>query len=65
MRKTIRQELSQMSAEQLLVQATEIRKELFNLRMKRMSAPLKDVHISRKLRKSLACALTFLKQKSL
>lgn len=65
MRKTIKQELSQMNAQQLLEQATAIRKELFNLRMKRMSAPLKDVHISRKLRKSLACTLTFLKQKSL
>jgi ribosomal protein L29 len=63
MRKTLKQELTGLSVADLQKRADEIRKELFVLRMKKLSAPVKDSHVMRKLRKSLACTLTFLQQK--
>lgn len=63
MRKTLKKELMELSVADLQARAVEIRKELFVLRMKRFSAPVKDVHMMRKLRKSLACTLTYIQQK--
>ena len=63
MKTSLKKELMQMSAEQLQVRVMEIRKELFTLRMKKVSNPEKNTSLERILRKSLACTLTFLGQK--
>jgi ribosomal protein L29 len=63
MRKVLKKELIELSVVELQERAVEIRKELFVLRMKKFSAPIKDVHMMRNLRKSLACVLTFMQQK--
>jgi len=62
MRKAFREELQKLSVAELAAYANEIRKEIFSLKMKKMSEPVKDVNLVRKLRKSLACTLTFLQQ---
>ena len=62
MRKAFKTELKKLSPEDLASYANEIRREIFSLKMKRMSEPVKDVNLVRKLRKSLACTLTFLQQ---
>ena len=62
MRKAFREELQKLSVVELAAYANEIRKEIFSLKMKKMSEPVKDVNLVRKLRKSLACTLTFLQQ---
>lgn len=65
MKKNLKNELKQMASQELMVRAHEIRKELFVLRMKKISNPEKNTALERNLRKSLACTLTFLKQKEL
>jgi len=65
MQKNIKNELKQMAAEPLKIRAEEIRKEMFLLRMKKFSTPEKNTALARSLRRSLACALTFLRQKEL
>jgi len=62
MRKAFRAELQKLSVAELAAYAIEIRKEIFSLKMKKMSEPVKDINLVRKLRKSLACTLTFLQQ---
>jgi ribosomal protein L29 len=62
MRKAFKQELQKLSVAELAAYANEIRKEIFTIKMKKMSEPVKDVNLLRKLRKSLACTLTFLQQ---
>lgn len=62
MRKSVKEELKKMSLEELKKHAQEIRHEIFSLKMKKMSAPVKDVMLVKKLKKTLACTLTFLQQ---
>jgi len=62
MRKAFKTELQKLSIDELVVYSNEIRREIFSLKMKKMSEPVKDVNLVRKLRKSLACTLTFLQQ---
>lgn len=62
MRKTFKEELQKLSVAELAAYANEIKKEIFTIRMKKMSEPVKDFNLVRKLRKSLACTLTFLQQ---
>lgn len=64
MRKAFRTELQKLSRAELAAYANEIRKEIFSLKMKKMSEPVKDINLVRKLRKSLACTLTFLQQEA-
>lgn len=63
MHSELKKELNGMSSAELAQRVIELRKEILVLKMKKFSAPEKDVHLMRKLRKSLACTLTFLKQK--
>lgn len=65
MNNKLKNELKEMTAKELAVRANEFRKELFLLRMKKISNPEKNTALARTLRKSLACALTFLKQREL
>lgn len=62
MRKAFKKELQKLSVAELAAYANEIKKEIFTIRMKKMSEPVKDVNLVRKLRKSLACTFTFLQQ---
>jgi len=64
MRKAFKTELQKLSVAELAAYANEIRKEIFSLKMKKMSEPVKDINLVRKLRKSLACTLTFLQQET-
>ena len=64
MRKAFKTELQKLSSAELIAYADEIRKEIFSLKMKKMSEPVKDINLVRKLRKSLACTLTFLQQET-
>lgn len=64
MRKSVKQELAALSSQELKNKAQELRRELFQLRMKKITAPEKDVKRERILRKNLATMLTFLQQKS-
>ena len=63
MKTNLKKELAQMSLQDLQTRVVEIRKELFVLRMKKISNPEKNTALERNLRKSLACTLTFLGQK--
>ena len=63
MKKNLKNELKQMKSTELMLRAHEIRKELFVLRMRKLSNPEKNTALERSLRKSLACTLTFLNQK--
>ena len=62
MRTSLKKELKNMSIDELKVRAEDIRREIFGLKMKKMSSPVKDINLVRNLRKSLACTLTFLQQ---
>ena len=62
MRKAFKKELQKLSVAELAAYANEIKKEIFTIRMKKVSEPVKDINLVRKLRKSLACTLTFLQQ---
>lgn len=64
MRKAFKTELKKLSVAEITAYANEIRKEIFSLKMKKMSEPVKDINLVRKLRKSLACTLTFLQQET-
>ena len=63
MRDKMKTELKQMGVESLKTRVDEIRKEIFLIKMKKFSAPEKNTALIRNLRKSLACALTLLRQK--
>ncbi|MBM18172.1 MAG: 50S ribosomal protein L29 [Epsilonproteobacteria bacterium] len=65
MKKNIKEELKNMAQQDLLNRANEIRKELFLVRMKKVSNPEKNTALEKGLRKKLACALTFLRQREL
>ena len=61
-RKAFKKELEKLSVAELVAYANEIRKEIFTIKMKKISEPVKDVNLVRKLKKTLACTLTFLQQ---
>lgn len=63
MRKNEKQGLKELSVQELQQKANEIRHQIFNIKITKMSAPVKDVMLVKKLKRSLACVLTFLKQK--
>ncbi len=65
MKKNLKNELKQMGIQDLVLRAHEIRKEIFVLRMKKVSNPEKNTALVKSLRKSLACTLTFLNQKDI
>lgn len=58
-------ELKQLDAVTLKTEVEMLRKELFNLKLTKLSGQVKDVSQLRKLRKKVAQALTFLQQKEL
>ena len=62
MRNAFKKELKKLSVAELAAYANEIKREIFTIKMKKISEPVQDVNLVRKLRKSLACTLTFLQQ---
>lgn len=65
MKKNLKNDLKQMGFDDLQNHVQGIRKELFLLRMKKLTNPEKNTALERNLRKGLACALTFLNQREL
>jgi len=60
----IKQELKGLSHQELLQRVDAFKRELFSLRLQAATAPVKDVTLFKKLRRSVACALTYARQKS-
>lgn len=65
MSKKIMQELNTMNLEALRAFSEEIRKEIFLLRMKKISSPEKNTALTKNLKKNLARTLTVLKQREM
>lgn len=59
----MKDELKKMSTEELKTQLDVLRRELFSVRLSKMTKPLKDTTHQKKLRKEIARTLTFLHQK--
>lgn len=55
--------IKKMSIEEMRNLADSLRKDMFELRMKKIVAPFKNVHLLRNMRKKLAIVLTFLAKK--
>lgn len=58
-------EMKDMQQNELISKVDQLRRELFNLRLQAATSPVQDRRQLKKLRKSIACGLTFLHQKSL
>ncbi len=58
-----KREMQDLAVEELRHQETEMREEIFRLRMKRSASSLDDKMLIRNRRKDLARILTFLRQK--
>jgi large subunit ribosomal protein L29 len=56
-------ELKNLSAQELGGKVDELRRELFSLRLQAATSPVKDHTQYKKLRREIACALTYLRQK--
>lgn len=65
MKQSLRTDLKKMKLVELVKRAQDIRKELFVLRMKKLTSPEKNTALARNLRKALACTLTFVRQREL
>jgi ribosomal protein L29 len=62
--KEIRKELETLNARELEIKTEELRRQLFQLRLKAATAHVKNfASDKRALRKAVACALTLLQQK--
>ena len=59
----VRDRLRQLDAKELIEEVEKLRRELFSLRLAVVSSPPKDNSQFRKLRKNIAAALTFLREK--
>lgn len=57
-------EMKDMAQSQLITKIDQLRRELFNLRLQAATTPVSDKRQLKKLRKSIACGLTYLGQKS-
>jgi large subunit ribosomal protein L29 len=60
----IKQELKELSVNDLVAKVDSLRRELFSLRLHAATQPLKDYTLYKKLRRDIARALTYLHQKS-
>ena len=61
--KNVKEALKKLDAAQLEQEIERLRREVFTLKLASVTAPPKDVSQQRKLRKDLARALTFARQK--
>ena len=58
-----KKEIQDLAVEELLHKETEMREEIFRLRMKRSASSLDNTMLIRNRRKELARVITFLRQK--
>jgi len=58
-----KKEIQDLAVEELLHKETEMREEIFRLRMKRSASSLDNTMLIRNRRKELARIITFLRQK--
>ena len=65
MKKTLKNDLKQMSFQDLVVRAAAVKQELFLIRMKKVTNTDKNTALQKNLRRKLACTLTFLRQKEI
>lgn len=61
----IKNQLKQLDATQLAVEVEKLRRELFTLRLATISSPIKDYRQFRKIKKNIARAQTYARQKQL
>jgi ribosomal protein L29 len=61
---TMKKELQGLAAQDLAVKVDVLQRELFSLRLHTATSPVKDNTQFRKLRKDIARALTYLRQKT-
>jgi ribosomal protein L29 len=61
----IKNQLKQLDAPQLAVEIEKLRRELFTLRLATISSPIKDYKQFRKIKKNIARAQTYARQKQL
>jgi large subunit ribosomal protein L29 len=59
-----KQELKALSPDQLTAKADDLRRELFSLRLRAATTPVKDYTQYKKLRREIARTLTYLRQKN-
>ncbi len=64
MMKTVKNELKALSELELISKVDDLRRELFSLRLHSKTSPLKNFTQFKKLRKDIARALTYLRQKN-
>ena len=63
MNKRAKEELKNLSVDELTAKVEELRRDLFSTRLHSATTPIKDNTSFKKLRRAIACALTFLHQK--
>ncbi len=61
--KSIKNELKKLSAQEIAARADLLRRELFSVRLQKATKPLKDTAHIKKMRREIARALTYLRQK--
>ena len=61
----IKEELKTLSVEETKARVDSLKRDLFSLRLHAATSELKDKTQFKKLRKNIACALTYLRQKTL
>lgn len=61
--KTIKQELKNLSAQELAAKVEVLRRELFSARLHKATKPLQDTAQTKRMRRDIARALTYLRQK--
>ncbi len=64
MKKTVKNELQALSVEDLRHKVELLRRDLFSSRLHSTTRPLKDKTAYKKMRRDIARALTFIRQKS-
>lgn len=61
--KNTKNELRKLSAQDLAARAELLRRELFSVRLQKATKPVKDTAHVKKMRREIARALTYLRQK--
>jgi len=64
MNKTVKNELKALSELELISKIDDLRRELFSLRLHSKTSPLENFTLFKKLRRNIARALTYLRQKN-
>ncbi len=63
MKKTVRDELKNHSISELKIAVENLRRDLFSARLHAATKPIQDTSYTRKMKKNIARALTYLREK--